>query len=291
MATVLDTTWDCSRVIECLKQSGYDTVVRYYSRSDWKRLSQAEATALGRAGMRLAVVYQNRQNQPADFTAAAGEAAGRAVDDYARNVIFQPAGSAIYFSVDFDAGAREIESNVIPFFQGVARGLSTSAGGTADYLVGVYGSGRVCRTIVDAGLAQFAWLAQSRGWSEYQNYLAGRQWHLKQNMPATVCGLDCDPDETNPDRPDFGSFLLDPDSMGQGIAPRPAPVTAARFVVNARGGLRLRSGPSTDFDVRSVLSAGTTVWLLSRTGEWALVDLNGDGLADGYCYASFLRPL
>src|SRR5579885_3034916 len=119
MATVLDTTWDCSRVIECLKQSGYDTVVRYYSRSDWKRLSQAEATALGRAGMRLAVVYQNRQNQPADFTAAA--------DDYARNVIFQPAGSAIYFSVDFDAGAREIESNVIPFFQGVARGLSTSA--------------------------------------------------------------------------------------------------------------------------------------------------------------------
>jgi len=77
MATVLDATGDCSPIKQCLKQSGYDTVVRYYSRSEWKTLSQREAIALGGGGIRLAVVYQNRQNQLADFTSTAGEAAGR----------------------------------------------------------------------------------------------------------------------------------------------------------------------------------------------------------------------
>jgi hypothetical protein len=89
-------------------------------------------------------------------------------DDYARNVIFHPTGSAIYFAVDFDASEVEIESRIIPFFEGVGKGLAGSAGGTADYRVGVYGSGRVCRMIVDANLAEFAWLVQATRWGEYR---------------------------------------------------------------------------------------------------------------------------
>jgi hypothetical protein len=44
-------------------------------------------------------------------------------------------------------------------------------------------------------------------------------------MKANVCGLDCDPDETNPDHPDFGSFLLDTNSFGQAapVGPPPQP--------------------------------------------------------------------
>lgn len=64
-----------------------------------------------------------------------------------------------------------------------------------------------------------------------------------------------------------------------------------RFVVIARDGLKLRSGPSTDFDVIRTLAEGTIVNVLSREGVWALVDLEGDGKADGFMSLPFLRAM
>jgi len=273
MQIVLDTTRDCTAAIERLRQGGCDAVIRYYSRSKWKRLSQEEAIALGRAGIRLAIVYQNRQNRAADFSSITGEAAGRDADDYARNVIFQPKNSAIYFAVDFDASKTEIDANVAPYFEAARRSLATAAGGVPDYRVGVYGSGRVCRMISDANLAEFTWLAQARGWAEYQKYASAMKWDLKQGMPASMFGLECDPDDINPDREDFGAFLLDPASLGDAAPPVDVMAPTTRATVIARDGLRLRSGPSTAFDVRSTLTLGTIVNVLSRNGDWALVDL------------------
>ena len=66
---------------------------------------------------------------------------------------------------------------------------------------------------------------------------------------------------------------------------RPAP----RFVVIARDGLKLRGGPSQDFPVKRTLPSGTLVHVLGREGLWALVDLEGDGQADGFMNAPFLR--
>lgn len=66
-----------------------------------------------------------------------------------------------------------------------------------------------------------------------------------------------------------------------------------RFVVIARDGLRLRSGPSTDFSTIRTLPVDTPVIVLSREGAegmWALVDLEGDGRADGFMSFPFLRP-
>ena len=66
-----------------------------------------------------------------------------------------------------------------------------------------------------------------------------------------------------------------------------------RFVVIARDGLKLRSGPSLAFSVLRVLPADTQVFVLSRAGDddsWAMVDLEGDGLADGFMSFPFLRP-
>jgi SH3 domain-containing protein/glycosyl hydrolase family 19 (putative chitinase) len=66
-----------------------------------------------------------------------------------------------------------------------------------------------------------------------------------------------------------------------------------RFVVIARDGLRLRSGPSIEFNVIRTLPEGTVVKVLSREGPngiWSLVDLEGDGQADGFMSSPFLRP-
>ena len=290
MSTVIDTTSNCTAILTSLKQLGYGTIIRYYSSSAWKRLSQSEAIATGNAGLQQCVVYQNRQNQRADFTLAKGRAAGNAAHSYASNVIYQPPGTAIYFSVDFDASESEVNNSIIPYFNGVREGLAEAGDGTPNYRIGVYGSGRVCRMLSDASLVDFTWLSQSTGFGEYQAWLSSQRWHLKQNMPTRVSGIDCDTDDTNPSLPDFGAFLLPTGSLGPAAPSGPPPSGVGQFRVIARDGLRLRTGPSTDFEVRSIVSFGTILKVLSRSGDWALVDLSGDAAADGYVYSSFLRP-
>jgi len=64
-----------------------------------------------------------------------------------------------------------------------------------------------------------------------------------------------------------------------------------RFVVIARGGLKLRGGPSLDFPALKTVPEGTVVNVLSRQDMWAQVDLEGDGKADGFMNLPFLRPV
>jgi hypothetical protein len=80
-------------------------------------------------------------------------------------------------------------------------------------------------------------------------------------------------------------------------ARRPAvrvPLTHASpaHVVIARSGLRLRTGPGPDFGTRAVLAQGTKVVAVPDETDprWARIDLEGDGLFDGYAFAAFLAP-
>lgn len=64
-----------------------------------------------------------------------------------------------------------------------------------------------------------------------------------------------------------------------------------RYLVNARSGLVLRSGPSIESTRLTVLPEGEIVDVLGFAGtghDWALVDLEGDGLADGFMASAFL---
>jgi hypothetical protein len=61
------------------------------------------------------------------------------------------------------------------------------------------------------------------------------------------------------------------------------------YLTNARDGLNLRSGPSTDFSIIKSLPYGTRVHLLRREGRWALIDEQGDGAADGFVHMAFLE--
>ncbi|MFO1067875.1 MAG: DUF1906 domain-containing protein [Geminicoccaceae bacterium] len=286
---MLDTTKNCAPAAARLLAEGCHTVIRYYSRSDWKRVTQAEAHRLGSQGLRLAAVYQNRQTQVADFDRNKGEAAGRHAYDYAQNTMFQPPGSAIYFSVDYDATGSEITGAVIPYFEGVRQAFVTLSGGNPDYRVGVYGSGRTCRILADAGLVSLTWLAQARGWAEYDQYSAGNRWALRQGMPVVVAGIEGDPNDTNPAVPDFGAFLPEAATLGPIVEAAGALPHLAGWTVNARDGLRLRAGPGASFETRRVLPFGMALSLISLSGDWALVDLNGDGAADGFCHSAFLK--
>ncbi len=58
--------------------------------------------------------------------------------------------------------------------------------------------------------------------------------------------------------------------------------------VNARSGLRLRSGPGLEHEVLRLLPLGTEVFVEREINGWAAVDLEGDGAIDGFVALEFL---
>lgn len=63
---------------------------------------------------------------------------------------------------------------------------------------------------------------------------------------------------------------------------------ANKSEVIARNGLRLRSGPGIIFDVMTLLPAHTQLYVLKNIDGWSLVDLQGDGNADGFVNTAYL---
>lgn len=68
-------------------------------------------------------------------------------------------------------------------------------------------------------------------------------------------------------------------------------INLKQYEVNARSGLRVRSGPGTDFDVIDLLTFGRRVSVGKRQDEWIEVDVEGDGVIDGFVFASYLKPV
>jgi hypothetical protein len=71
------------------------------------------------------------------------------------------------------------------------------------------------------------------------------------------------------------------------------PTASGTHIVVARDGLRLRGGPGIEYGVAQTLKEGTVLTVIDRHGPgdaWARVDLENDGLVDGFVYAAFLAP-
>ena len=225
--TALDANIPLTSRIDCLKSKGIVAVGRYYTKnkSNPKLLSTAEAKALTEGGIRIWAVYQDRQNRIVDFTRDKGLAAGATALAYARDVIKQPPGSAIYFSVDFDASRSQYQGGIRLFFQGIAEAFSN---GSSPYKVGVYASGMVCQSLLDEGLTTYTWLTMSTGFTGTLEFTRSRRWNLLQLQEVKdYCGLmSCDPDTINPDKPDFGAFLLPAATPAVTVARRMAPLVS-----------------------------------------------------------------
>jgi len=291
--SIIDTPFNTKSKISCLLSEGVQTVIRYYNFSNSRNFPEKcleldEAQTLAGQGMRIAVVFQQRQNQVADFTEVKGVAAGRRAYRHAQDNIGQPRDSGIYFSVDFDASSNEIENNVLPYFEGIKRAFAEESGDKPEYRIGAYGSGLVCSTLTQKGLIDLTWLAMSRGFRGTREALNAGEFHLAQRAPAaTLCGLGVDFNDPNPDRPDFGAFAVDEDIAGHGQV---API-GERYRVIARSGLRLREGPGTQFDIIGGLQLGQVVFVVSIIDGWARVDVEGDGHIDGFASAGFLERI
>jgi hypothetical protein len=91
----------------------------------------------------------------------------------------------------------------------------------------------------------------------------------------------------------YGERIFEYVTLSRSVDTATTQLAPGRYVVMARGGLKLRGGPGTNFDPQRTLALGSelnVVAISSQDSAWARVDLEGDGLLDGYVFASFLAP-
>ncbi|MEP9359534.1 TIGR02594 family protein [Sphingomonas sp. KR3-1] len=294
MNEIIDTPYDVGDFAERLFQEGVRTVMRYYNNKNSttfpsKCLTPKEHGKLIAAGLKLAVVFQQRGGAGGfidDFAATKGTRdATRALALAAS--IDQPEGSGIYFGVDNDF-AKTAELDQIERYFGEVR---ATIGGR--YRIGVYGSGAVCARLKAKGLAELFWLPASMGWTGSKAFLASQQWTLFQKFQeqqSTFGRFDYDGNLFNPSFADFGEFGGAP--VAEEAPPaRVASAPVAVFEIIARRGLNLRDGAGENFTAQRALPLGTLVHGLGVEGGWLQVDVNGDGIADGFMAREFLKPV
>ena len=199
----MDSDANCLALANGLSSAGIRFAARYYSVEPSKNLTPAEAQALSAAGIQIVAVFED-SDDPAAISAAAGTAHAAKALELAQ-AIRQPGGSAIYFAVDFDVESSSVlNGSILPYFRAVKDRLSAAP---AQYAIGVYGSGLTCRAVRDAGLAQFAWLAQSTGYGGFRQLLT--EADIVQVAPERkILGGQLEIDDDIAQKSGFGAFTL-----------------------------------------------------------------------------------
>lgn len=285
MKSIIDAAQTLEPFAGELAQGGVNTVFRYYNHKNvslkTKRLEKSEASALSDHGISLGVVFQQRAREIQDFAGEQGVRDATRALELAHN-LGQPTDSAIYFAVDRDFVKTSSLETIAAYFEKIESAFSGA------YKVGAYGSGKVLSFLRTRGLVEYCWLAQARGWSGYKSFLQSGDWTLMQQMPAVWpgAGFSYDANIINPGLSDFGQFMIGASTNAK-ITSGPPLI----MQVNARSGLRLRSGPSVQFGIIDTLPFGTIVFAGKVEDGWARVDLEGDGLYDGYMHVSYLTTL
>ena len=166
-------------------------------------MTRPEATALSKAGLQVAAVYQDSGNDIKFFSTELGtKNAAKALLLAAG--IGQPADSAIYFAADFNPTADQVRGPITDYFKVVSAALAVAA---TRYAVGVSGSGLTCRISRDAGLAAFTWLSGSTSFRESTKFRP--QANLIQVAPdRKICGNKLSIDDDIAQSENFGAFRI-----------------------------------------------------------------------------------
>lgn len=201
MTKIIDVNVDPTSHLAMLKAAGVETIIGYLDPigpRNSKCLTAARVKAIAAAGLRVGLVSEGWGDfAHGAISAGAGDRDGAFALKVAPT-LGAPDGACIYFAVDTDASAAQARKLVLPYFAAIRTAL------TPRLKVGVYGSGAVCAAVLDAGVADHAWLACSMGWTGSRDFLASRRWALRQHLPAKVAGVPCDPNDA---AGEFGDFV------------------------------------------------------------------------------------
>ncbi|QQZ60527.1 DUF1906 domain-containing protein [Paenibacillus sonchi] len=136
------------------REGGYEFACRYLVPSGWKRLTKSEAAAISAGGLQIVSVFETTANR-----ALGGRAAGLTDGAAAAQTalaVGQPAGSRIYFAVDFDASAKQMDT--------IIQYLKAAGEAARNFRTGVYGSAAVVEAAMAAKACTGFW--QTYAWSK-----------------------------------------------------------------------------------------------------------------------------
>ena len=190
-----------------LMAAGVTFACRYLSHSPAKNLKLLEADHLSSLGIDLVVVWETTANR-----ANAGHDAGVADATSALNQanhLGMPDDRPIYFAIDFDATAHQLQHGITEYFQGVNEVLGVAR-------TGVYGGLRQVGAMFDAGLVSYGW--QTYAWSAGQWDPRAQIQQYRNNQ--TIGGVSVDFDRAT--TADFGQW-----SIQLGDFPEPDPNAAS----------------------------------------------------------------
>jgi len=168
-----------------LKAAGYQIIGRYLDEdlgpSDphylGKALKPGEPQTILNCGLRFFPIFQYSGRNLSNFTYASGLSQGQRAHDTALGYRI-PAGTCIYFGVDYDALDDDIDSNIKPYFQGVRDGLSQRG---SRYEFGVYGSRNICSRVSKEVGAKWSFVSgMSWGFSGNLGYPLPENWVFNQ---------------------------------------------------------------------------------------------------------------
>lgn len=156
---------------QVLKQNGYEVVGRYINGGDFKELREGELETIFDAGLKAFFIYQENNRLISDFSFEKGMEAALRANIAAKKHNIQK-GSIIYFAVDLDVYEDQIESYIVPYFNGISQYLSE------DYKVGIYGPRLVCTTVSARGLSNSSFVADMS---------SGYSCNIGQKIPEDWC--------------------------------------------------------------------------------------------------------
>ena len=237
----------------------------------------------------------------ADLTAALAQAAQIGLPD-----------APIYFTIDFDltqgsGGAQSGRGDPVVYSDGTPVTNDTAFAACSAYFqrlnarlgkarLGLYAGGWASEQL--RGLISYSWVAQSAGFTDTAKYLRSGSWHLVQQRDwAWFLGRDCsesldiDTDIQNPGVTDIGArnlagrFLVD--------AARTQAIFAARYVAKQEVPVYSQKNTASPVINKSSCSNGVpvtvskikhnnSVRVFEDDGTWLKVDMDEDGVADGF---------
>jgi Domain of unknown function (DUF1906) len=233
--------------------------------------------------------------------------------------IRQPQQSAIYFGVDFNltqsGWIRDLQGRLVMDQAGRAVESRQTVDAVLTYFsrlksligdrVGAYGNGFANRILREHGFIKYSWVSESRSFLETPQYLSDSNstcpWHLFQNQidrrwfaKPTVCkgGFVLDTLVQNPNVTDIGAwnangqFELSPTRTQQIFKERwVATHDNIAVFADTNSGKRLSPGAcrETLWESPSGPQRNRSVRVVRDLGDWIEVDIDDDGMVDGFC--------
>ena len=222
----------------------------------------------------------------------------------------------IYFALDFDlqpgsGTAQGSDDKPLQYSDGTPISNDTVVAACDAYFhrlqqklgvgrLGVYGNGFANQYMLNHRYVTYSWIAQSPGFANTAKFLRSGAWHLFQQMDwywfgdgTCPSGLDVDTDIQNPGGNDIGAvgkngpYHVDAARTqaifnARYVAAKPVPIQTAKNVAAPAIQTTFCSTDTQKEVIISNIARNHSVRVLDDDGIWLTVDINEDGIAEGY---------